>query len=271
MSDRTAAARRLSIERSGQGPQSLQWKANTTLFGQEVTTVSSGRLKRSAQRCRRNLFGSLSVSASVFFVYRGSGQVAESPRETGRKVPWPCNCRLVPIGVLVPPFKWRTRCIRARVCEIPAKRNVSQRLSIVEPQATVRVQPTRSLRFKSLADGCHLELLPPSRKPEAHSLTHLQQAAQGRATQRGQPGTSELRSKRQCWTSRVVVGGSGRWFAEDGGGPGCGHGRAKRPRRRSRRMVRESCRDALFLLLLNELPGVMLVFDVTSYCLLICT
>ena len=67
MSDRTAAARRLSVARSGQGPQSLQWKANTTLFGQEVTTVSSGRLKRSAQRCRRNLFGSLSVSASVFF------------------------------------------------------------------------------------------------------------------------------------------------------------------------------------------------------------
>ena len=67
MSDRTAAARRLSIERSGQGPQSLPWKANTTLFGQEVTTVSPGRLKRSVQRCRHNLFGSLSVSASVFF------------------------------------------------------------------------------------------------------------------------------------------------------------------------------------------------------------
>ena len=36
-----------------------------------------------------------------------------------------------------------------------------------------------------------------------------------------------MRRKQQCWTSRDVVGGSGRWFAEDGGGPGCGNDRAK--------------------------------------------
>ena len=40
-------------------------EANMTLCGQEVTVVSSGKLKRSPWRCGRNLSGSLSVSASV--------------------------------------------------------------------------------------------------------------------------------------------------------------------------------------------------------------
>ena len=48
-------------------------EAYMTLFGKEVTVVSTERLKRSPRRCGRNLSGSLAVSASVFLQSQWSG------------------------------------------------------------------------------------------------------------------------------------------------------------------------------------------------------
>ena len=104
--DRTAAAaRRLSVSRSGARPRAavVQVETNTTLFGQEVTKVSSGRRSGSAPRRRSNHSGSRSRSVSVFFFCGASGRVEESPREMERKVPWLSNCRLAPSRVLTPP------------------------------------------------------------------------------------------------------------------------------------------------------------------------
>ena len=146
---RQAGACRFHAVGRGQGLQSLQWKPTRHCLGKK-----SRRCRQGGGPGRRGGVGAIFLGPCRGLrplVDGASGRVAESPHGMGRKVPWPCNCRLAPSSVLIPPNKWHTRCIREWVCGIPAKWNVSRRHSIVEPRATAREQPTRSLRDSSFS------------------------------------------------------------------------------------------------------------------------
>ena len=152
-------------------------------------------------------------------------------------------------------FDWHRR----RLCEwvrgILAKWNVSRRLSESSPTTTERsahqeLSPSGRLlatrteeaqiatcfqraaegRPKGKGKGTFLLKAQPklAATPEARVVSAAAKARRACQVNRRNNGTSEVRSKRQCWASRVDVGGS-RWFAQDEGGSENGHGLAKWP------------------------------------------